>query len=205
MLRDIDDQPEARWQALDQLDAWLRAPMLVLSFVWLFLVVYELVGSSRLLEIFGTVIWIIFIAEFGLRLALAPDRSRFIRTNWLTMIALLVPALRLFRALRVLRAARALRGMRVVRIVGTANRGMNALRATLRRRRLGYVVALTTTVALLGAGGMLAPLRDARAVRLRGIPRFLSGHAVPEAGGWTHGSGPGTRPASTPHDEHGTH
>ncbi len=33
---------------------------------------------------------------------------------------------------------------------------MNALRASLRRRGLGYVIGLTVTIALLGAGGMLA-------------------------------------------------
>ena len=43
-----------------------------------------------------------------------------------------------------------------MRIVGTANRGMNALRASLSRRGLGYVVGLTVLIALLGAGGMLA-------------------------------------------------
>jgi voltage-gated potassium channel len=152
-----DAPASERWQALEQLDDWLRTPMLVLSFVWLVLVIAELaIGSSRLLETFGIAIWIVFVLEFALRLALAPDRLRFVRANWLTIIALLVPALRLFRALRVLRAARALRGMRLVKIVGTANRGMNALRTTLKRYKLGYVIALTVVVALLGAGGMLA-------------------------------------------------
>lgn len=149
--------PSERWEALEQLDDWLRTPMLVLSFAWLALVVVELArGSSELLETFGTAIWVVFIAEFALRLALAPDRPAFLRANWLTALALLVPALRIFRALRVLRAARALRGFRLVRIVGTANRSMNALRTTLRRRRLDYAIGLTAVVALLGAGGMLA-------------------------------------------------
>jgi voltage-gated potassium channel len=157
MTESTHEADSERWQTLEQLDEWLRAPMLVLSFAWLLLVVAELAfGASRLLETFGTAIWIVFIFEFALRLALAPDKPRFLRQNWLTLIALAVPALRLFRALRVFRAASALRGVRLVRIVGTANRGMNALRAALKRRRLGYVVALTTLVALLGAGGMLA-------------------------------------------------
>lgn len=152
-----DGDARERWAVLGQLEDWLETPMLVLSFVWLVIVVVELAfGGSQLLETFGTVIWIAFILEFALRLTLAPEKLGFLRRNWLTVIALVVPAFRLFRALRVLRAARALRGFRLVRIVGTANRGMNALRATLHRRRLGYVVALTTLVALLGAGGMLA-------------------------------------------------
>lgn len=150
------DEPE-RLNALEQLDAWLRTPMLVLSFVWLAFVVLELVwGSSRLLEVFGTVIWIVFIIEFLVRLALAPEKLAFLRGNWLSVLALVAPALRLFRLFRVLRFARAARGLRLVRIVGTANRSMNALRASLGRRGLGYVLVLTVFVALLGAGGMLA-------------------------------------------------
>ena len=146
-----------RLEALSQLEDWLQTPMLVLSFVWLVLVLVELVwGTSQVLEIFGTVIWIVFILEFALRLALAPDKLGFVRRNWLTVIALLVPALRMFSALRALRLVRGLRSLRLVRIVGTANRGMNALRATMSRRGLGYLLALTVLVALLGAGGMLA-------------------------------------------------
>ena len=146
-----------RWRTLEQLDDWLRTPMLLLSLIWLLIVVVELTsGTSNLVSSVGTVIWIVFIAEFVIRFALAPEKVPFLKTNWLTVIALLVPALRLFRAFAVLRAARLLRGVRLVRIVGTANRSMNALRATLRRRQFGYVAALTLLVLALGAAGMLS-------------------------------------------------
>lgn len=145
-----------RWKLLAQLDDWLRTPMLLLSFAWLAIVVLELTrGSSELVSTVGTVIWIVFICEFLLRLALAPAKRPFLRNNWLTVVALVVPALRLVRVFSVLRAARALRGIRLVRIVGTANRSMNALRATLRRRQFGYVTGLTVLVLALGAAGML--------------------------------------------------
>ncbi len=148
---------DERWNALAELDGWLRTPMLVLSFLWLLLVVVELVwGTFDALETFGTAIWIAFLIEFAVRFALAPEKTAFLRRNWLTVIALIVPAFRLFRAFRILRVARAARGLRLVRIVGTANRGMNALRSSLSRRGLGYVTGLTVLVALLGAGGMLA-------------------------------------------------
>lgn len=146
-----------RWQELEQLDEWLRTPMLVLSLLWLLIVVVELThGASSLLTVFGTAIWIVFILEFLLRFSLAPRKVPFLKKNWLTVIALIVPALRLVRALAVLRAARALRGFRLVRIVGTANRGMNALRSTLKRRGFGYVLGLTFLVLFLGAAGMLS-------------------------------------------------
>lgn len=146
-----------RWATLKRLDDWLETPMLVLSAAWLGIVLVELLqGSSRLLETLGTAIWVIFILEFGLRFALAPEKLPFLKRNWLTVIALVVPAFRLLRGLRFLRAARALRGARLIRIVGTANRSMNALKATLARRRFGYVLGLTALVIALGAAGMLS-------------------------------------------------
>ncbi|HEV7255772.1 MAG TPA: ion transporter [Mesorhizobium sp.] len=148
---------DERWALLHQLEDWLQTPMLVLSFVWLLLVLAEFVwGASSLLETFGMAIWVVFIAEFALRFALAPEKLDFLKSNVVTIIALAVPAFRLFRVFRVLRLARAARGFRLVKIVGTANRGMNALKASLGRRGLGYVLALTVLLAFLGAAGMLA-------------------------------------------------
>jgi len=145
-----------RWKTLRQLDSWLETPMLLLSALWVIIVLVELTtGGSRLLTTLGTAIWIIFIAEFGLRLVLAPKKLPFVKRNWLTAIALLAPALRLFAIFRFLRAASALRGLRLVKIVGTANRSMNALRRTLERRKFGYVAVLTLLVVGLGAAGML--------------------------------------------------
>ena len=146
-----------RWSVLENLDDWLRLPMALLGLAWLLIVVAELLwGENALLSLASAAVWVIFIAEFALRLLLAPDRSSFLKGNWLTVIALIIPALRFIRALAVLRAARALRGLRLVRIVGTANRSMNALRTTMRRRRFGYVLGLTLLVVVLGAAGMLS-------------------------------------------------
>lgn len=146
-----------RWRTLIQLDAWLRGPMMLLSLLWLLIVVAELtLGDGGLLSTVGTVIWIIFLLEFVLRYTLAPGKRVFLKKNWFTLIALAVPALRLFRALSALRAASALRGFRLVRIVGTANRSMNSLRTALRRRQFGYVVALTLLVLFLGSAGMVS-------------------------------------------------
>ena len=81
-----------------------------LSFVWLVLVAVELIrGASQMLEVFGTAIWVVFVAEFLVRLALAPEKLPFLRRNLLTMIALVAPAFRLLRGLRIpsVRARRA--------------------------------------------------------------------------------------------------
>ena len=160
-----DDAPEdeqERWQVLTQLEDWLERPMLVLSFIWLSLVIVELIWTtSGVFELLGTIIWIVFILEFLLRFALAPRKIRFLRRNPITIIALAAPAFRFLRALRLLRLSR---GLRLVRIVGTANRGLGALRKSFDRRGLGYVLATTALVIRLGAGGMLAfdPAREVR-------------------------------------------
>lgn len=147
---------KTRWRLLNDMDEWLAVPMALLSLAWLGIVAWELVsGTTELLSTVGSVIWIIFIAEFAVRFALAPSKGPFLSSNWLTLVALALPALRIFRVLRVARAARALRGLRLVRIVSTANRSMNALRVTLARRGFGYVAGLTGLVIFLGAAGML--------------------------------------------------
>ena len=154
------DERGERWQALRDLEGWLERPMMALGVVWLVLLVVELVrGLSPALEWTATAIWIVFIVDFLLRLALAPDRRAYLASNWLTVVSLLVPALRLFRALRalrVLRAGRALRSVRLVKVVASVNRGMRALGRSMRRRHLGYVVALTAIVIVAGAAGMYA-------------------------------------------------
>jgi voltage-gated potassium channel len=156
-MTDDSNEPRRRKRTLRGLEAWLQTPMIVLSFVWLLLVIIELIwGTSGLLSVLGTAIWVAFIAEFALRLRLSPDRWRFIATNWLTVVALLVPAFRLLSVFRFLRFARAARGLRLVKVITTANRGMNALRRSMRRRGFGYVGLLTACVVLLGAAGMQA-------------------------------------------------
>ena len=100
-----------RWNVLEDLDDWLRLPMALLSLAWLLIVVAELAwGEHHLLATFGLVIWIVFLAEFAIRFILAPEKLPFLRRNWLTVLALALPALRIFRALRVVRAARVVRG-----------------------------------------------------------------------------------------------
>ncbi|HSE99162.1 MAG TPA: ion transporter [Blastocatellia bacterium] len=149
-----------RNEILQQLEDWLEVPMVALGFVWLALLLIELTrGISPILEAIGTVIWVIFIVDFAVRLILAPRKIAYLKRNWLTAIALVLPALRVFRIVRVfrlLRAARAVRGLRLVRIITSLNRGMKALGRSMQRRGFGYVLALTSLVIFSGAAGMYA-------------------------------------------------
>ncbi|ACC81561.1 ion transporter [Nostoc punctiforme] len=149
-----------RNEVLQQLEDWLEIPMLVLGFVWLALFIIEIIwGLNPLLEAFSITIWIIFILDFLLKLAIAPYKFSYIKSNWLTAISLLLPALRTFRVIRViriLRTARAVRGLQLLRVITRTNRGMRVLAASISRRGFGYVMALTMIVTLVGAAGMYA-------------------------------------------------
>ena len=160
-MADADNgaQPE-RWGLLADLEDWLEVPMQVLGFIWLGLLVLDLTkGLNALLATLSTLIWVIFIADFAIRLTIAPDKRRFLRRNWLGALSLLVPALRVLGVLRIARLARlasGARGFRLVRVIGSLNRGMNALRRSMGRRGLAYVVILTVLVIFGGAAGMYA-------------------------------------------------
>ena len=153
-----------RRKALRGLERGLETPMLVLAFMWLGLVIIDLlVGLGPVLEGLGTLIWIIFITDAGVRLWLAPRKMTYVKKNWLMLIALALPALRVVRAaraLRVLRMARAARGLRLVRVVSSLNRGMRALSESMRRRGFAYIAMLTLLVTLTGAAGMYVFERD---------------------------------------------
>lgn len=169
LSRALNDQ---RRELLEQLEGWLETPLIILGFVWLAMLVFESVqGEGPALNTANTIIWIIFLGDFALKFTLAPDKSDYLKNNWLTIIALAVPALRvfrIFRVVRVLRAARTVRGLRLFRLVSSLNRGMRALGKTMNRRGAGYIVVLTLIITLLGAAGMYAfenevagsPLRD---------------------------------------------
>ena len=151
---------QERAQLLQRVEEWLETPMLVLAFVWLALLVTELIwGESVYFETAGLAIWGIFIVNFALELVLAPHKGAYLKANWFTALSLLVPALRVFRivrVVRVLRMARATRGLRLLRVVSSLNRSMAALGSSLSRRGFPYVAALTLLVTLGGAAGMYA-------------------------------------------------
>lgn len=157
------DLRRERGQLLERLQDWLETPMLVLALIWLALFVVEVVwGLSPVLEALGTVIWIMFALEFVLGFVLAPDKTDYLRQNWLKAIALLAPALRMLRVFRIARLARLSRvagisrGSRLLRVVSSLNRGMRALGASMGRRGMGYVVVLTLVMVAVGAAGMYA-------------------------------------------------
>lgn len=146
-----------RAELRDRIQALVELPMVVLAFVMLCLLVLE---SMFTLEPWAfaavaaaqLVIWIIFAVHFAVQLVLADDRWRFLRTNWIAAVSVLLPPA---RVLRVARLAPLLRTARLGRTLGTVNRSVRALRLTLDRRRFGFVLAATLVVVLASAASVL--------------------------------------------------
>jgi len=146
-----------RKKLLTSIEKLLEAPMIFLGFVWLVLLVIELIwGLNKPLEYSSLTIWVIFIIDFFIKFILAPVKVDFFKKNWLTAISLIIPALRVFRIFRFVRLLRGLRGIRIVRIVSSLNRSMKSLGATMKRRAFGYVFMITLIVTFAGAAGMYA-------------------------------------------------
>ena len=173
---------------LRRVSTLLDAPMTILSFVWVGLMIVEFMGElSPRLDAANYIIWLLFILHFALEIWIAPDKLRYLRKNWLTALALVLPALRIlraFRALRLLRAARLSRGVGLVRWLTSLNRGMKATQQTMRRRGLRYVLALTAMIAFGGAAGIYS-FENPHALREAG---YLTGDS-PTAGINSYGEG----------------
>jgi voltage-gated potassium channel len=149
---------DERWELLQQINDVTEKPMVALSFVWLILLIIDLTADlNPFLNALVYIIWALFILDFLIEIIIAPDKLRYLQRNWLTAVALFIPALRflrIFRAFRVLRAARSLRSVNFVRVLTTLNRGMRAASRTLGQRGIGFAVALTLIVLFGGAAGI---------------------------------------------------
>jgi voltage-gated potassium channel len=147
-----------RWKLTARLVRGLDRPMLVLSVVWSMLLVIEFTrGLSPWLQTMNDVIWGAFVAQFVVEFVAAPSKRVYLKKRWVTAVSLVLPALRLLRFVRVARAARVagtVRGVRLARLLSTINRGMRTLSRGFRRRGLGYVIVLTSLVAITGAAGV---------------------------------------------------
>jgi voltage-gated potassium channel len=139
----------------DRIADRLDVPMTAAGVVFLLLVVAETVSApgGRIGAVFATaswVLWAAFVAEFALRLAIAPSAGRYLRRNWWQIVFLVVPFLRFLRALRAIRVARATRVSRVVssavRSSRTAGRRLSSRLAT---------VGVVTLVVILASSQLL--------------------------------------------------
>jgi voltage-gated potassium channel len=160
-----------RWELLEHIDTMTQKPMIALAFVWLGLLILDLThGLGRMLQIASYIIWLLFILDFLLEFTIAPHKGKYLRKNWLTVVSLVLPALRvlsIFRALRILQAIRAIRTVSLLRVVTSLNRGIRATAQAIGSRSIGYVVSITILVIFVGAAGM-ATFESPNALRAQG-------------------------------------
>jgi voltage-gated potassium channel len=151
---------QERSEVLQQWEAWLETPLLVLGFAWLGLFIIELIwGLNPLLVAIAITIWIVFIVDFGVKFLLAPRKLSYLKHNWLIVFSLLIPALRTFRIVGVIQSlpsVHVVRGLHLLGVMARTNRGMRLLATSVQRRGVGYVLGLTAIVLFIGTLGIYA-------------------------------------------------
>lgn len=139
---------EQRQDWAERLAGRLDGPMSALGVLFLFVVLGQTLARepalSTALAVAGWGLWLVFVAEFVLRLYVAPHRVRFLRRHWWQALFLVVPFLRFLRLVRLLRFVRA------TGVVSSAVRGSRSA-GRLLTGRLGWLLTLTAAVVLAGS------------------------------------------------------
>jgi voltage-gated potassium channel len=140
-------------EALDRFERQTAWPMLVLSLAIIPLLIIPFAvdlspTTDRVFFAVDWIIWAIFAVEYGVRLYLAPARGRFVRSNVIDLVVVVIPFL---RPLRVARSTRLLRLLGAARIGALLARALRAARVVLVRHNLGYSL-LVVMVLTIGAG-----------------------------------------------------
>jgi voltage-gated potassium channel len=147
-----DGTPAEQERSLDAVAERLDGPMTALGVVFLLLVlatyVVEPAGTlATAFEVVAWLIWAVFVAEFALRLHLAPDRRRYFRRNWWQIVFLLLPFFRFVRVLARLRPGR------IGRVATSAVRGTRTAARAL-GSRLAWL-SVTTAIVVLASSQLL--------------------------------------------------
>jgi voltage-gated potassium channel len=146
--------------------------MLVLALAIIPLLVVPLVveltlGWESTLGALEWFIWAAFAVEYVIRLYLAPQKVRFIASNKVDLLIIVLPFL---RPLRVLRSARAMRVLRAAKGAAFLLRGFDATRAVLVRHKLNYALLLTLIAVVGGAVLILSFERGVEGANIGSLP-----------------------------------
>jgi len=99
-------------------------------------------------------IWAVFAIEYVLALTLAENRRRYVVTAWLPLLVVAVSFPLLPSLFAVVRLARLARLLRLVRLIAFGARLLPALKSTLGRRGLVYVLALFVLLIVMAGAVM---------------------------------------------------
>jgi voltage-gated potassium channel len=100
-------------------------------------------------------IWAVFAIEYALAFAMAESRRRYLATGWLSLLVVVVSFPLLPALFAVVRLARLMRLLRLVRLAAFGARLVPALKSTLGRRGLVYVLALFVLLIVM-AGAIMS-------------------------------------------------
>ena len=155
--------------ALERFERQTAVPVLVLSLAMIPLLAapmfLDLTASQEAaLHALDWFIWSLFVVEYVVRLVLAPERWKFIRTHPIDLLLVLVPVFRPLRALRVFRA---------LRIVVVLLRVLGAVRDVLTRHKLHYALAIGLVAVFGGAGMVFEAERGAEDASILSFPDAL--------------------------------
>jgi voltage-gated potassium channel len=167
--RDVEPEDDGRDLVQTLVSSWLDIILSILAIVLAAIIVVEFTvdlseGWSRRLYIANLAIWAIFVAAFLFELSLAESKTRFLKKNWIAVLALAVPmlrVLRIFAALRILRTARAARSLSIIRASTTVNSVARTVGDFLRISQFAYALMLTALVTFIGAALAYFIERDA--------------------------------------------
>lgn len=164
------DPPEKSDASLRRFERLTQIPMLALAVVFLVVLVLPVLdtqltrGLRQTLVDVETGVWVVFAAEYAIRLWLAPYKLRFVLHNILDLVVVVVPVLRPLRLARLARVAR------VGALSGIAGRGSS--------RRLHVdvavqVVIIAAVIVFVGAVGVLDVERNAPGANIHTFPDAL--------------------------------
>ncbi|MDQ1696643.1 MAG: voltage-gated potassium channel [Frankiaceae bacterium] len=168
------DRTSPAWRevAYQRVEAALNFPLLLLSIALLPLIIWptfdtSLSSSTRhLLGAIDYAIWAVFVAEYLVKLFLAPSRWRFVRTHLFELMLVVFPML---RPLRIVRSARALRFLGLARLAAAGGSGAKEALASQSSRTATYAVLLAGLLLLVASAVVLDAERTAPGSNIRGF------------------------------------
>jgi voltage-gated potassium channel len=147
-------------EAYDRYVQFSEAPMTGLAFAMIPVLVIPLVrpvhgAVAMFFYAADDLIWVLFGVDYAVRLYLAPERRRFVRTHLVDLAVVLLPFLRPLRAVRAVRGLGQLRTLRLLqasRLAAFIGTGIGHARAIVARRGLHYVAAIVVAIMFAAAG-----------------------------------------------------
>jgi voltage-gated potassium channel len=159
-----------RLGAYDQWERRTDKPMLIISMIFLLVILVPLVfgrlpdWARNTLTVIETTLWIIFVVDYLVRLALAPKRWRFFYTHVPELVVIAVP---------VLRPLRSLQALRLLRLGGLGSVANRYARRSLQTRSVMLVTAVTIILVITVAGVVLILERGNSAAVISNYPEAL--------------------------------